>query len=180
MANLASRGRTSADDARLEAAAARALDARRGRSQIAPPPSAGRYTAAILTPLLKGAGASLSDLQRAWAEIVGDRLAGLTHPEKLTRGDNGATLVVVVHASAAPFVQHQQGLIIERANLAGAGVKRLQIRQGALPARAANVRLPTKPLSIDEEKALAATLAPIQSDLLRAALFRLGRAVSGS
>jgi hypothetical protein len=180
MANLASNNRTSAESARLEAAAARALDARRGRSAIAPAPHAGRFAAAIVSPLLKGAGASLADLQRAWPEIVGERLAGLTQPDKLQRSEGGATLVVVAHASAAPFVQHQQGLIIERANLAGAAIKRLQIRQGALPARVTNVRAVTKPLTIDEEAALAGALAGIRSDVLRAALFRLGRAVKGA
>ena len=178
MANLA-HNRTSADDPRREAAAAQALESRRGRAAIKGAPPAGRYVAAIVTPLLKQSGAGLADLQRAWGEIVGERLAGLTYPEKLQRGDGGATLVVIAHASAAPFVQHQQGLIIERANLAGGAIKRLQIRQGALPARAANVRALTKPLTFDEEAALAAALAAIRCEPLRAALMRLGRAVAG-
>jgi hypothetical protein len=175
---LAPARRLSAPDERLEAAATRCLQARRGRKAIAPPPRAAGFAAAIMRPLLKDAGASLSDLQRSWPEIVGERLAGLTYPEKLQRGDAGAILTVRAHASAAPFVQHQQTLIIERANLAGAGVRALQIKQGALPQRQSNVRPVSRPLSEDEERALAATLGDIKSDRLRAALMRLGRAVS--
>jgi hypothetical protein len=152
MANPASKTWTSAERARLEAAAARALDSRRGRAQIAAAPRAGRF--------------------------VGERLAGLTFPEKLQRSDSGAALTIVAHASAAPFVQHQQSLIIERANLAGAAIKRVQIRQGAPPARPANVRPLAKPLAPEEEHALAAALSSIASAPLRAALLRLGRAVS--
>jgi hypothetical protein len=170
--------RLSAPDERLEAAATRCLEAQRGRKAIAPPPRAAGLAVALLRPLLKDAGASLSDLQRSWPEIVGERLSGLTYPEKLQRGDAGATLTVRAHASAAPFVQHQQTLIIERANLAGAGLKAIQIKQGALPLRPSNLRPVTRPLSPDEERALAATLGAIKSDRLRAALMRLGRAVS--
>jgi hypothetical protein len=177
MSNLAPKRRLSAPDERLEAAAVRLLEAQRGRRAIAPPPSAARVTAAITRPLLKDErGASLSDLQRNWRDIVGERLAGLTFPEKLS----GSILTVKAHASAAPFVQHQQSLIIERANLAGASLKSLQIKQGALPARTSNVRPVTKPLTQDEEKALAATLAGIRFEPLRAALMRLGRAVSAT
>ena len=131
-------------------------------------------TASIVRPLLKETGASLGDLQRNWPDIVGERLAGLTYPEKLS----GGQLTIKAHASAAPFVQHQQGLIIERANLAGATIKTVAIKQGALPARVSNVRPLAKPLSPDEERALAATLANIRFEPLRAALMRLGRAVS--
>ncbi|MGE3866051.1 MAG: DciA family protein, partial [Hyphomonadaceae bacterium] len=102
-------------DPRLEAAAGRALEQRRGRAAIAAAPRAGGFASAVLAPLLKESAASLGDLKRHWPEIVGDRLAGLTSPEKLAAG----ALVVRAHASAAPFVQHQAALIIERANLAG-------------------------------------------------------------
>ncbi len=177
MSNLAPKRRLSAPDERLEAAAARYLEAQRGRKAYAPEPNASRYTSAITRPLLKEQrGASLTDLQRNWRDIVGERLATLTWPEKLS----GAILTVKAHASAAPFVQHQQALIIERANLAGATLKSLQIRQGALPARSSNVRPVTKPLTAQEEAALAATLANVKFEPLRAALMRLGRAVSAT
>jgi hypothetical protein len=177
MSNLAPKRRLTAPDERLEAAAARYLEAQRGRKAYAPEPNAARHAAAITRPILKEQrGASLTDLQRNWRDIVGERLATLTWPEKL----NGAILTVKAHASAAPFVQHQQALIIERANLAGAALKSLQIRQGALPQRNSNVRPVSRPLNPEEEAALAATLANIRFDPLRAALMRLGRAVTAT
>jgi len=177
---VAPAGRLSAPDARLEAAATRCLEAQRGRKAIAPAPRAAGVAVAIVRPLLKDTGASIYDLQRAWPEIVGARLAGLTFPEKLQRGESGAVLTIKAHASAAPFVQHQQNLIIERANLAGAGLRAIQIKQGAPPKRASNVRPVSRPLTPEEERVLAGTLANITSDRLRAALMRLGRAVSGA
>jgi len=176
MANPAFKTRLSAPSARLEAAAAHALESRRGRAQIAAAPAASRFTAALIRTMIKDGAATLADLQRAWPEIVGARLAALTAPEKLQRAEG--VLTVVAHASAAPFVQHQQSLIVERANLAGAAIKRVAIRQGALPARASNVRPAVRPLAPEEEVALAAALGGVASESLRAALLRLGRAVA--
>lgn len=158
--------------------AAQALENTRGRAAIAGQPNAGRAVTAVLGDLLKDQGVGIGDLQRHWAEIVGDRLSGLTAPEKLTWGADGYVLTVKAHASAAPFVQHQAKLIIERANLAGARIKALQIRQGAPPARPGNIGPLVRPLSPEEEAAIAAALARVAPGRLRDALLRLGKAVA--
>lgn len=169
-------------DPRLEAAALEALSRQRGKAAWkGGPPQAGALTAAIMRDKIapKQTGKSVLELRRQWSDIVGAKLAQMTEPEKISRGPAGATLTVRVAGPAAPFIQHQSALIIERCNLAGAGVKALQIKQGAIARKgaASNVRPLSAPLSADEERLLALSLAPIGSPALKAALTRLGRAI---
>jgi hypothetical protein len=162
----------------LEEMALRLLEARRGRAHRLAPPRAGALAASLLRPLLPKDGATLAELQRRWTDIVGEKLATMTEPEKLSRTAQGAVLTIRVHAAAAPFVQHQAPLIVERCNLAGAGLKGLQIRHGKLTGRPApNIALLARPLDATEDGALVAGLDAIGDPKLRAALLRLGRAV---
>jgi hypothetical protein len=162
----------------LEARAAALLEARRGKATFRAPPQAGALAARIIKPLIPAGTKTLSELRRQWPEIVGDKLAQLTAPAKLTKGPDGEVLTLTVAGSAAPFVQHQTPLILERLRLAGCAAVALTMKQGALPkAVQANVRPLTVPLSAEAEKALNSALAPIDDDRLRAALLRLGRAV---
>lgn len=162
----------------LEARASALLEARRGRAAIKAPPQAGAVAARILKPLIPAGSKSLAEIKRQWPEIVGEKLAALTAPDKLTKGPDGAVLTLTVAGSAAPFVQHQTPLIMERLKLAGAAVIAVTMKQGALPAKQKpNVRPLTVPLSAEAEKALKSALEPIDDDRLKAALLRLGRAV---
>lgn len=160
-------------DEALEAHAAALLEQQRGRKPIQPAPKAARHAASVLAPLLEKASVGILELKRRWPEIVGERLANSTAPEKLSAG----VLTICAPGPVAPFVQHQTALILERCRLAGAKVKSLSIRQGQ-PAKAApNIRPLARPLAADEEAALEASLAGIEAGPLRAALARLGRAV---
>ena len=145
------------------------LSRRRTRPAPRPAPRAGK----ALTPLIKkldekfgrGAGA----LEPRWREIVGDRLARVTRPQKLTKGKAGqpGVLELRVAGAAALLVQHQSEDILARVNLfLGAGsVDRLRIKRAAKP----------PPLAAEAEADLAASIADVP-DELRAALARLGRA----
>jgi hypothetical protein len=160
-----------------EAHAAALLDSRRGRKSIQPAPTASRHVAGILRSLPNAGAVGVNELKRRWIEIVGERLAQGTEPEKLAAG----VLTVRVPGAIAPFVQHQAPLIIERCKLAGAKVKSLSIRQGQPPTKmAANVRPLGRPLTADQEARLEASLRAIEAPRLRAALSRLGRAVGRS
>lgn len=170
-------------DPGLEQAAALALDSARARPlRRHAPPQAGALAQKIVAPILAGAREkTIDELKRQWAEIVGEKLALMTAPEKISRSPQGRVLTLKVAGPAAPFVQHQQGLILERCNLAGADLTGLSILQGVV-ARAkasSNVRPLSQPLSAAEERALATALADIGNPRLRAALMRLGRAVNG-
>ena len=168
-------------DARLEEAAIRALELRRGKAVYrGGPPGAGALAARLMRPLAKGgaSGKSLDEIKRQWRDIVGEKLAQMTEPEKLTSSAaTGRVLTIKVAGPAAPFVQHQTPLLLERCNLAGADLTRLTIKQGALARPAPNVRPLSAPLSADEERLLLASLQDVGSPRLKAALLRLGRSV---
>ena len=167
------------NDRRLEAAALAALADRRGRPERAGPPQAGTLAAALAKPLLPDEGVTLRELQRRWSDVVGQRLAELTAPEKLTPRKTGAVLTIRAVGSAAPFIQHQVGLIRDRLRLAGADIAEIAIVQGPLPKPSqANVRPVARPLSPEEEQALAAALASVHDPGLKSALARLGRAIA--
>ena len=132
-------------------------------------------------------GRGATALEPRWREIVGDGLARVTRPQKLTKGRGGAggTLELRVAGPAALLVQHQSEDILARVNLfLGAGsVDRLRIAQGPVKpppdlAAAPKRRPAAQPLSAHEEADLKAALdgAP---DSLKGPLERLGRAVLG-
>jgi hypothetical protein len=166
-------------DPRLEAAAAQALETRRGRPvRRTGAPQAGAVVARIVKPLAKGppaAGRSLEELRRQWRDIVGEKLAPMTEPEKLAASGKNRVLTIKVAGPAAPFVQHQIPLLLERCNLAGAALTGISLKQGVLTRPKGNVRPLKTPLSADEEQLLAASLDATTSPRLKAALLRIGR-----
>lgn len=152
-----------------------------------PPPPAGRSLAPLIKKLDAQFGRGAGALEPRWREIVGERLARVTRPQKLTKGRGGAggTLELRVAGPAALLVQHQSEDILQRVNLfLGAGsVEKLRIAQGPvkpLPEGGAKPRprgqavLPPLPASVEADLAAAVEDAP---DGLKAALRKLGRAV---
>ena len=163
------------------------LSRRRTRPAPRPAPKVGRALQGLIKELDGKFGRGAAALEPRWREIVGDRLARVTRPQKLTKGRGGAggTLELRVAGPAALLVQHQSEDILQRVNLfLGAGsVDRLRIAQGPVkpPADIAaplKRRPPAQPLAAHEEAELKAALdtAP---DALKGPLERLGRAVLG-
>ena len=170
-----------------ESEAREILARRRTRPPLRPPPPAGRSLAPLIKKLDAQFGRGAGALEPRWREIVGERLARVTRPQKLTkgRGTAGGTLELRVAGPAALLVQHQSEDIIQRVNLfLGAGsVERLRIAQGPvkpLPEGGAKPRprgkavLAPLPASVEAELAAAVEDAP---DGLKAALRKHGRAV---
>ena len=110
------------------------LSRRRTRPAPRPAPKAGRALQGLIKELDGKFGRGAAALEPRWREIVGDRLARVTRPQKLTKGRSGAggTLELRVAGPAALLVQHQSEDILARVNLfLGAGtVERLRIAQG--------------------------------------------------
>lgn len=170
-----------------EAEARQILAQRRTRPAPRPPPPAGRSLAPLIKKLDAQFGRGASALEPRWVEIVGERLARVTRPQKLTRGRGGAggTLELRVAGPAALLVQHQSADIIQRVNLfLGAGsVERLRIAQGpvkplpqgdARPRPRGRAALPPLPAAAEAELSASVEEAP---EGLKAALRKLGRAV---
>ena len=160
------------------------LSRRRTRPAPRPVPRAGKSLAPLIKKLDEQFGRGASALEPRWREIVGDRLARVTRPQKLTRGKGGqpGVLELRVAGAAALLVQHQSEEILSRVNLfLGAGsVDRLRIAQGPVkplsePAQRPKRSATPPPLPAGTEAELDASLAAAP-DSLKAALARLGRA----
>jgi len=119
-----------------------------------------------------------------WPDIIGAELARETMPERLSfpRGveGGGGTLRIRASGPLALELQHLEPLVIERINryFGFAAVARLAFVQAPVihtPRRP--VRAAPPALSADQSQRLDTALENIESEGLRAALARLGRAV---
>jgi hypothetical protein len=175
-----------ARDLPTESEAREILSRRRTRPMPRPAPPAGRSLAPFIKELDAKFGRGAGALEPRWREIVGDQLARVTRPQKLTKGraGTGGTLELRVAGPAALLVQHQSADILARVNLfLGEGaVDKLRIAQGPvkpLPAPAASTRGARRrfePLDAGAEAELKQSIEPAPPGL-KAALEALGRAV---
>lgn len=165
------------------------LARRRTRPAPRPAPRAGKALSGLIKELDQRFGRGADALEPRWREIVGDRLARVTRPQKLTkgRGAQGGVLELRVAGPAALLVQHQSEEILSRVNLfLGAGaVEKLRIAQGPVKPLAERERptlariVPPEPLPAATEAELARAVEDAPEDL-KAALTTLGRAVLSS
>jgi len=163
------------------------LSRRRTRPAPRPAPKAGRALQGLIRELDAKLGRGAGALEPRWREIVGERLARVTRPQKLSKGRDGkgGTLELRVAGPAALLVQHQSEEILQRVNLfLGPGsVEKLRIAQGPVkpladapaPPRRKAVQ-PPLPASVEAELKTSVETAP---DPLKGPLERLGRAVLG-
>lgn len=163
--------------------AARNSSGRKGAGREARP--IGALIGPVLDPICAKRGFASADLIGAWDEIVGRRYAGATQPEKIIwprrEGENarGATLVVRVDAGMAIYLQHELTLVLDRVNafLGFRAIGSIRIVQGPVERRAASAP-PAKPtLSEGAQAAIRDHVGPVESEGLRSALEKLGRAV---
>ena len=168
-----------------ESEAREILARRRTRPPPRPAPKAGQALAKTIRALDEKYGRGAQALEPRWKEIVGERLARVTQPQKLTkgRGSAGGTLELRVAGSAALLVQHQSAEIIERVNLfLGTGaVERLRIAQGPVRGLSDSPASPRRaralpPLPADQDAALTQSVSAAPESL-KDALTRLGRNV---
>lgn len=122
-----------------------------------------------------------------WAEIVGERYAGVSSPEsiKFPTGANGrsertdGTLNLVVRGAHATMMQHIAPEIVERVNrfFGYAAVAKVQIRQGDVPGPAPRRAPPSlKPVPVE----LGASLRTIADPELKAVLEALAAGVAAT
>ena len=138
--------------------------------------SLGQALARALAPILKQAGPAPETLASRWAEIVGERLAKVTTPLRVSKGKSGGVLHLRATSAAAPMIQHAAEHIMERVNLAsGSKVKSIRIVHTAAPTQVAAPR--ARPLTPEEREALVRRLAPVQTPAIRSALAELGEAI---
>lgn len=144
----------------------------------------------LLDPVLRRRAGLSMDLVQSWPEIVGERLASGTRPEKvawprrLSEDDpfEPATLVIACEAAAALHVQHETTEIAARANafLGFNAIGRIKIVQKPVAAGQPPQRTRPRPLSASEQDRLKHLTSGIESDSLRESLERLGASVLAS
>ncbi len=134
-----------------------------------------KLAAPIIT---KRGGAILVRLKAEWAAIIGAEWAALTWPYSL--GRDGA-LKLRAAPTAALDLQHRAPLLIERINLffGRPVVSRLSLVQGPLPLDSVSHQRGVTTLVASEVEGLDERLSEIADPELRAALGRLGHAVTG-
>lgn len=144
----------------------------------------------ILEPVLrKRAGISMGLIQ-SWEEIVGERLARCSRPEKIAWPRRAheddpfepATLVIACEGVAALHLQHETGEIIGRVNsfLGFNAIGRIRIVQKPVKLREERRKPALRSISHAEASKLSSTVAAIENEGLREALERLGRSVLGT
>jgi hypothetical protein len=142
----------------------------------------------ILDPILRKRAGITIGLVQSWEEIVGDRLAASSRPEKISwpRRMNEddpfepATLIIACEGASALRLQHETGEIISRVNgfLGFAAVGRIKIVQK--PVGTPQKRRPQlRPLTAPETQRLDRMVGEIEDEGLREALAQLGRSVMG-
>jgi len=167
------------------------LSRKRTRPAPRPAPPAGRALTGLIRALDEKHGRGAGALETRWREIVGDQLARISQPRKLTKGRPGpdgtrpgGVLELRVAGPAALLVQHQSADILARVNLfLGKGtVDRLTLSQGPVrpvgrptSSPAKSPRLPP-PLGAADEARLNQSLEAAPEEL-KIALAKLGRAV---
>ena len=124
-------------------------------------------------------GALITD----WRLIVGDDLAAVSQPEKLSfpRGERvGGVLRIRVQGGVATELQHLEPLVVERINshFGYGAVAKLKLIQASPPKRPAR-RHAEKPADIDpiQKLALCDLLGTVADDETRAVLERIGTAI---
>lgn len=150
-------------------------DARRGF-----PENAGEAVARAALPALKRFGFETARLITDWPRIVGDALAQVTQPLRLTRTPHeGTTLSVAVDGAAAVVLQHQTPQILSRVNayLGPPGVQRLKLVQARVRRPAPPAPPPERPVAPEAQARISRAAEGIGDNALRERLVALGRRI---
>jgi hypothetical protein len=143
------------------------------------------FVGPIVDPVMAKRGFGQSDVIFYWSEIVGERLAAMSQPVRLSwpprnrsSAENSfapASLIVRVETGFALELQHLSGAVVARVNahLGWRCVDRLVLKQGPLePRDPSRVRqMPPDPTIVNAAEAAVGDIADVG---LREALTRLG------
>jgi hypothetical protein len=137
----------------------------------------------IAKPVLGKRGFAEAQMVAQWPDIVGSELARRLLPEKLSfpRGERrDGVLRLRVKPAFALEVQHREPQILERINafFGYRAVARLVLAQGRIAPESDAAQAVALPLDETERRAVAERVAAVDNPELRAALQRLGEAVT--
>ena len=141
-------------------------------------------TKSVVNKEFRRRGFTVAEVVTQWPNILGQTLAEVTHPVKLTypvgRGDGGTLLLMVVPGFGLA-VESNHPLIIERINthFGHPCVSRLKLLQGPLPVieRPQNHVLDPEQASEGRKLKVKALVGAVQNDDLRERLRRIGQLI---
>ncbi len=132
----------------------------------------------IMKPYTKNEGPGISMLQRRWKDLVGERLAKLSYPVKLTGKAENRVLTLEILPSASPIFQHQSEMLKQRlAASSGGFLKDLKFVHKATPGQNGDKARKLRPLSAQERDQLNEGVASVKNPRLSQALLAFGEAV---
>ena len=144
----------------------------------------------LIDPVLAKKAGINTALIGSWDEIVGERFADCTRPEKITwprrggemagqtHGVEPGVLTIACEGARALFLSHAQGEIIQRINgfFGYPAIRQIRIVQKPVAATGKYRRKP-RALTKSEQARLEGMTHEIEHEGLKAALDRLGKAV---
>ena len=117
----------------------------------------------------------LTQIRQRWKDLVGDKLAGMSVPVRLSGKGLDRTLTLEIIPAAAPLFLHQSETLRQKISIAcGGELKALKFIQRA-PQKTSLTR--RRPLSAQDRARLEAELSGIKNKQLSAALLAFGEAV---
>ncbi|MEL7274004.1 MAG: DciA family protein [Pseudomonadota bacterium] len=141
----------------------------------------------LLDPVIERRAGMTMDLVCAWPEIVGERHAQFSRPEKLNwprraQDDDPfepAVLVLACEQVHVLYLQHDTDALVRRINtyFGFTAVQRIKIVQKPLPTTTEKKKPAAPSIDGEAETRLAAMLDQIEDEALREALKRMGRGV---
>lgn len=151
--------------------------------------SIARPLRSVTGPLIKKHGFTEPQIFHQWAEIVGETMAGMSCPMRISRNRSskagyrsGATLTVRVAGAAALELEHSAPQILERINVfyGHKAVTRLRLEQGPLPLKSRKPEPFKRNLTATEEEELRRDVEKVSDPDLRKSLEALGRAIKST
>jgi len=161
-----------------------------GKRPFGNPVPVSDVAAKVLDPVLRKRTGLSVGLVQSWEEIVGQRVAAKSRPERLqwprrVNDDDPfrpAVLIVACEGIAALHLQHETAEVIGRINafLGFEAVDRIRIVQKPVTTVERAPRRGPRPVSPAESAAIEIKVRLIEDEGLRASLQRLGASVVGS
>lgn len=135
----------------------------------------------VVTPILKSHDVKGAGLFYDWKKIVGEPLASMSRPEKITYSKSalgGGTLFLTISSSLALHVHHNQTQIIDQINtyFGYRAVAHLKSKHGHFQG-ISKVRPALPSLSLEEKEAVSLDVKTIEDETLLTTLQALGEAI---
>ena len=168
------------DNSRKDAAIVnRWLAEQRAQPQYRAAPKADRAIAKIMRPLSAKFGAGRSGLTEHWADIVGQRFAKISRPERFLGGREGRTLLISAPGPAAALISAGGQTIIDRVNsyLGPNYIHHIKVKQSRIKDSqlTGSTQKRAKDLTPSQKDKLDSSLENIKDPELKQALEKLGR-----